>query len=100
MCMTIQVTIKVGTGGDNEKIVKKLRLELNRANIDSSYTRNRNGSATLSTNPIRMRTHAQAETIINSFIPRQRPRIAPGQVKLIVVRPKVKNNTRKNDEEE
>ena len=32
--MTIQITIKAGTGGDNERIVKKLKLELNRANID------------------------------------------------------------------
>ena len=92
MCMTIQITIKVGTGGDNEKIVKKLKLELNRANIDSSTTRNRNGSATLITNPSRMRTHAQAETIINSFTTRHRPRIASGQVKLVV--------TRENNEEE
>ena len=33
MCMTIQVTIAAGTAGDNKKIVRKLELKLNRANI-------------------------------------------------------------------
>ncbi len=113
MCMTIHITITVGTGGDNERIIKKLKLKLNRAKIAATTTRNRNGSATLATKDDldttatnRMRTHAQAETIITSFIPRQRPRITKGQVKLIVVtpkivlKPKVENNTRENNEEE
>jgi len=87
--MTIQITIKAGTGGDNERIVKKLKLELNRANIDASTTRNRNGSATLTANPGRMQTEAQAITVINSLI--KRNKLSKGQFKLVI---------EENDEEE
>ncbi len=83
MCMTIQVTIAAGTAGDNKKIVRKLELKLNRAKINSSTTSNRNGSATITVKP-RMVYHAQAETMVNSFITSQRPKISKGQVKIIV----------------
>ena len=71
-----------GDWWDNEKIVKKLKLELNRANIDSSTTSNRNGSATLTTNPGRMQTEAQAITVINSLI--KRNKLSKGQFKIVV----------------
>ena len=88
MGMTIQITIKKGTGGDNERIVKKLKRALRRANIGASTKRNRNRSATLITNPGRMQTEAQAIVMINELIKTEK--LSKGQFELVI----------ENDEEE
>ena len=101
MCMTIQITITAGTGGDNEKIVKKIKLALNRANIAASTRRNRNGSATLRTDPgrtqrtdrSRMHTEAQALAVINSLI--KSHKLSKGQFKVVI-----EEEEKENDEEE
>ena len=93
MCMTIQITITAGTGGDNEKIVKKIKLALNRANIAASTRRNRNGSATLRTDRGRMHTEAQALAVINSLI--KSHKLSKGQFKV-----EIEEEEKENDEEE